>query len=435
MINIEINKNYLAEKKYIIDIVFNNYLGIKYNIIISDNSNYIIYLNNNAKIIVKDYFFRNFNDNLKYLDEKYLPKSIKYANNGFIVEKNIPIIYGNDLVTVRNNEIICNIDIFSSIFFMLTRWEEYATSTRDKHNRFPAIASLSYKNKFLNRPIVNEYIEMLWNMLKCLGISQERVINNYEVISTHDIDHIIFKDNRLKTIIGDIINRRDIHSAYYRLLYRYTNPFNSFSKIIQYNMKMNISSRFYFMAGGKTNYDCQYNLNSKYIESIIKLIKETGNIIGFHPSYSTYNNEKLWKREKESIDTIIDSNILEGRQHYIRFEVPNTWQIWENNKMLIDSSMSYPKHEGFRCGTGNEFNVFNILTRKRLNLKERPLILMDTTLKKYREMNYIKALDIVNYYKSISKKYKMPITFVFHNSSFEKVNWNHWEKVYTNIIE
>ena len=68
----------------------------------------------------------------------------------------------------------CGIDIFASSFFMLTRWEEYVNKIRDMHNRFPAYASLACKNNFLDRPIVNEYVEMLWNMLKFLGCKQEK---------------------------------------------------------------------------------------------------------------------------------------------------------------------------------------------------------------------------------------------------------------------
>ncbi len=86
-----------------------------------------------------------------------------FSKNDFIVEKDIPIIYGTDKleITEQNQNIItCGIDIFASSFFMLTRWEEYVNKNRDRHNRFPAIESLAFKNDFLSRPVVNEYVEM-----------------------------------------------------------------------------------------------------------------------------------------------------------------------------------------------------------------------------------------------------------------------------------
>ena len=78
MIKINIPNNFLSERKYIVDILFDEFLGLKYVIDVNnDTNNYDIILENGKKIIIKDSFFSNFEDGLSYLDEKNLPDKIK----------------------------------------------------------------------------------------------------------------------------------------------------------------------------------------------------------------------------------------------------------------------------------------------------------------------------------------------------------------------
>jgi hypothetical protein len=51
---------------------------------------------------------------------------------------------------------------------MLARYKEVARSDRDEHDRFPAAASLTHQEGFFERPIVNEYLEILWSCVKRL---------------------------------------------------------------------------------------------------------------------------------------------------------------------------------------------------------------------------------------------------------------------------
>ena len=131
MIKITIPNNFLPERRYIIDILFSEFLGLEYEIIPRNTKEYEIILENDKKLIIKDSFFSNFEDGLDYLDRKNISEKIKFLKNQFIIEKNIPVIYGDDEFRIQENEIICGIDIFASSFFMLTRWEEYVNKTKD----------------------------------------------------------------------------------------------------------------------------------------------------------------------------------------------------------------------------------------------------------------------------------------------------------------
>jgi len=190
------------------------------------------------------------------------------------------------------------------------------------------------------------------------------------------------------------------------------------------------------MSGGNSIFDNNYKINdAKYI---IKKIESNNHIIGFHASYNSYNNLELWQKEKDKIEEVCKLKVFEGRQHYLRFEVPYTWRIWDKNNMKVDSTCGYADVEGFRCGTGDEFFVFDVLKRKKLKLKERSLIIMEGTLngKNYRNLSKEEAMEIINYYFNITKKYHSTITLLWHNSSFDTVgNWKGWGDVYERIFD
>ena len=81
--------------------------------------------------------------------------------------------------------------------------------SRDSHNRFPLKESFAFKNKFYDTPVVNEYVEILWNMLAYLDCKQERKKRNFNVILTHDVDYPLFSSrNIFKAIGADLIVRK-----------------------------------------------------------------------------------------------------------------------------------------------------------------------------------------------------------------------------------
>ena len=109
------------------------------------------------------------NQPLETFDLSQVPVDIACVNHI------IPIIYGSRLdsgnyIDVQDSKVKLGLDIFGSAFFMLTRYEEFVKSVKDEHERFPARASLAYREGFLMRPIVNEYLEILWWSIRSFGL-------------------------------------------------------------------------------------------------------------------------------------------------------------------------------------------------------------------------------------------------------------------------
>lgn len=415
MIKIKIPNNNLNERKYILDIIFNELLGLEYSLHVGSKE-YEIELKNKEVLTIEDNFFNKYPNDLSYLKVENIPSKIE------------------------------ELDIFATSFFMLTRWEEYVNKNRDNHNRFPACESLAYKQGFLDRPIVNEYVEDLKGILLELDSSLIFKKRKYQLFLTHDVDHIYqWKSWKhiLKVALGDIVKRKSISLAFERIAEYYLirrekikDPFDTFDRLMDKSEAVGVKSRFYFMSGGVTEYDNRYKIDEVKSLKLIDKIKKRGHIIGIHPSYNAYNDFEQFKKEKNLLEKTIGQKIVEGREHYLRFEVPTTWQVWEDNGMEVDSTCGYADKEGFRCGTGDEFSVFNVLTREKLKLKERPLVFMDDN-----HCSYNKIINQNDSFNSVSvlivkaQKYNSFFTLLFHNSIFTNGKNIDFIKLYNKLLE
>jgi len=442
---ISIPNQFVAERSYIINVLFNEFLGIPYKLKVTDNSkNYSIILNSEKKIIFRDSFFSKFAKGSCYLKKENMPNDVRFVTNKFCLETDIPVIFGDESMVIKSKQIECGIDIFASSFFMLSRWEEYINKNRDQYNRFPAKESLACKYNFIERPIVNEYVEMLWAMLKSLGYKGKRKLRKYQITITHDVDIPVRWRGLFFSIIimgGDIIKRKSIKLAIKNLKnyfiskidYR-KDPFYNFDFFMDLSEKIGVKSHFFFMSGGgdfkEENF---YKINTPFIRKLISHIESRGHLLGFHPSYYTYNNMEIWRNEYEELLKNSNSEIKSGRQHFLRFEVPTTWQIWEDNKMDWDSSVYYLEKPGFRCGTCYEYSVFNILSRKKLKLKERPLIAMESSFF-HDDISPSEIEKRMDKLVKTTQKYQGNFVFLWHNSSFNTHKWQPIQYIYKEIV-
>lgn len=447
MITVMIPNNFIPERTYVVDVIFHNFLGLKYQLQYSDARDYRIVLDNGRSATIRDHFFSRFAHNEgHFLHSDNVPQTVSFAANSFTSEPDIPVLYGTGEINERNGCIECGIDLFASSFFMLTRWEEHVVPTRDMHQRFPASASLAYRFNFLNRPIVNEYVEMLWNMLVHLGLDQQRKQRNFKFILTHDVDITKFWNKYseiklLRMIAGDIFKRKTFRKipekiAEYRKVKsrQMKDPYDTFDWLMDLSDKNMLTSRFYFMAGGTSKYDNHYKINADEEMDIIRKIKSRGHVIGFHPSYNAYCDGNLFKAEKEILEKVLGQEVKEGRQHYLRFEVPDTWQLWEDNGLDADYTLSYAAKEGFRCGTCYEYPVFNVVTRKKLRLMEYPLIVMESSFFGYQSVTPEEMKRSIFSLLRTTQRYNGNFVLLWHNSSFNIGEWTSYQHIYEEVV-
>lgn len=449
LIHLLIPNNNVAERIFAVNVILSDFLGLNFKLQLGETKFAAeITLENGNKLCIEDHFFCAFNTPLSYLCKEHIPQQIQYITcnrNPFIYENDLPILFGNGNLDISNSEITCGIDIFALTFFMLTRWEEYVISERDSHGRFPAKSSLAGKFNILHRPIVNEIVEMFWAMLVHLGIRQIRNNRQFEMLITHDVDDALLWHSLyffIKKLGGDFIKRFDLKAVIYDLKSYYKtrfngqlDPYNSFNFLMQCADKHRLQAYFFFLCGGNSNFDHHVSINTPFMHELFKNIAAKGHVIGFHPSYDTLNNSKLFTQEKKALEQITGLPICYGRQHFLRFEAPTTWQTWEDHGMSWDSSLYYPEHPGFRCGVCYPFPVFNFLTRQKLKLKEIPLTAMEVSWTTYLHASPSKMLNDLLQLKQTVHKYNGTFVLLWHNSNFNTPEWKNYMFVYEQFLE
>lgn len=336
-------------------------------------------------------------------------------------------LYGNDAFDITDSTLMVGLDIFASTFFMLTRWEEAIMPERDAHDRFPGVASLAYRAGFLDRPVVNEYVELLWNALLQLGFEGQRKTRATSIQPTCDVD-FPFKWYRRSDILRSsathLYRRRwaDFKSDM-RLFWRGQDPYDTYDALMDVAEQAGSKMHFFMLAPGSTAQDVRTPIHHPRIKKLTKHIQDRGHSLGLHPSYLAYDDSELMAREKEQWEGIVGEELNVGRQHYLRFAVPKTWQVWAESGMAWDSTAGYADVAGFRCGVCYDFQVFDFKRREPLPLREKPLLVMDVTLDGYMKLSAEEAISkIKDIYQQVDR-YHGTYVGLWHNSSFNSQRW------------
>ena len=446
MLKIKIPKFCVSEIEYTCSIVFTEWLGIEYELTQSEQNHILISFAERELKINSDFFIRASSDWLEETSMPALPLKLynlnelknSLSNEIHICETEFPVLYGIPEIKFNKSCIDCGIDILGGIFFMLSRYEEIVVKERDEHDRFSAKSSIAYKENFLFRPIANEYLELLFALLKHLSPPLQRKKMQFKLCPTHDVDVPFTYLNMpfhtvMRRMLGDVLKRKSLKKAFqtYNSWYHVAknelqyDPAYTFDFIMTESEKRNLKSAFYFLPSGSPDMGWKYPITVPEMHNLLQLIDKRGHEIGIHGFYGTYLNKVAFKDDvlllQNMLETLrIGQGIKGGRQHYLQWKNPETFQIWESAGMEYDSALGFADSAGFRCGTCYEYPVYDCIQRKRLCLKELPLIAMECSITDtcYMGLGWgKKALEVFKNLKDLCRYYKGNFIILFHNDS------------------
>lgn len=444
MIEVAIPLGSGPEREYAVGELLGGILGLPFRINAEERKDYALGWGGIARLSFADAFFGRFPDGAGYLKPGNVPARVAAAIPAPGSGSALPVLFGSGEIRESGGIIHCGIDLFAGVFFMLTRWEEHVLPDRDAHGRFPATASLAYRAGFLSRPLVDEYAGLLAGLLARTGCPFVPKRQGFRVIPSHDVDFLLRYprlDLALRSFASALLKRRDPAGAF-RFLKEYgsirkgttRDPFDTFDWLMDVSEAAGTKSRFYWMSGGRTQHDNNFRIGSAAARKTLARIRERGHIIGFHPSYDAYRDDGLFLQEKKALEMAAGMSVSEGRQHYLRFEVPYTWRVWERAGMALDSTLGYGDHEGFRCGTPCEYTPFDVLERRPMKLRELPLIAMDVTLKGYRRLAPERAFEVMRGIAEECRAVDSPMALLMHNSSLSGTEWAGWPEGYRDFV-
>jgi peptidoglycan/xylan/chitin deacetylase (PgdA/CDA1 family) len=448
---IETPKSYIQEREYVIEVVMAQILGLEYTIVTADRRDIRISCTNESEMIVSEVLFAT--PHQDWLTLRSLParplrtwQSDKSKREFENIEKAMPVLYGancedDDFVHISADRIRIDMDIFGSCFFMLSRYEEIVKGEADPYGRFPASASLAFQEGFLERPIVNEYVEVLWNCMKMLWPWLSRKQRQFRVRPSHDMDapflyrYMSFR-GILRMCFHDVVQRKSIYRAIGDFLEWIrikagnieADPYNTFAQIMSISERHGLTSAFYLICDhSDSQKDGDYSPFQKDIRRILRSINKRGHEIGLHASFHTYLSKEQTKREFEILRKVcamegITQEAWGSRQHYLRWSAAHTLANLSSAGVDYDTSLSFADHIGFRTGICHEYTAFDLINRRALPIKERPLCAMECTIidKAYMGLGHGEAaFERIMRLVDKCRKYKGDFTLLWHNSRLQ----------------
>ncbi len=333
-------------------------------------------------------------------------------------------------------------DIFAASFYLITRYEEYLPHVKDIHGRFTAEQSLAFKNGFLEKPVIDIWAYKLLKIIKERFLDYEYKNREYRFISTIDVDNAFaYKHKSLVRTIGGFLN--DLYKfRIFNLWNRFAvvfrikkDPFNTFNTIINLKKEFDIKTIFFFLIADYTTFDTNVSASKTKFRLLIKDMVDYARV-GLHPSYFTMNDVLLLKKEKERLENITNMPMKRSRQHFLRFNLPETYQKLIDLEIEEDYSMGYASHVGFRASTCTPFYFYDLDFEIQTPLKIFSFALMDTTLNDYMKLTPKQSLGRIRDLKNEVKRVNGTFITLFHNESLSNyLRWKGWGRLYGSMLK
>ncbi len=412
-----------ARLRYVTDVIFGLWLDIPLSIVtessqIPEGAQFITYGGSDA-------------NGLSIYAEGLLAESVIREDLPVIADtESVPQVFISD--TPESFDV--PFDIFSGVFYCLSRYEEFQIKKRDKHHRYSASDS-PFQN-WIDIPYVDRWIRHLEVELNSRGVSTN-IDRSLKWRNTMDVDiAFAYLGRGLTRNTGSIF--RDIKNVdLYRLKERASvwsggkeDPFDTYSTFFSVLADENL---IFIPAGQKSQFDKNLDpVNAQMQELITSLSDKT--IIGLHPSYESLKNQGMILEEKKRLESVTNSSIDRSRQHFLRMILPDTYRYLLDLGINSEYSMGYHDRIGFRAGTAFSFPYYDLEKEEKTDLMIYPLIAMDSAMKNYMKLTPSEAVESIRKLVDSMKNSGGWLTTVWHNHSLsEDEEWKGWKAVYLSI--
>ncbi|MFW6017726.1 MAG: polysaccharide deacetylase family protein [Halapricum sp.] len=208
--------------------------------------------------------------------------------------------------------------------------------------------------------------------------------HSFALCLTHDVDRPYKRSHQA---LYYALAERSL--GHLRSLFAEENPYWQFEEIMALEDDLGVRSAFYFLnEPGPFASDNpldwirpetwiqqlgRYDPTDDDIAAVIRELDDGGWEVGLHGSFQSGGDRERLRYEKEQLEDVLGHPIRGGRQHYLRINTPETWQIQAELGLEYDSTLGSSSEYGFAYDYGpltplsEAFTVF-------------PLTLMEQTL-------------------------------------------------------
>ena len=275
---------------------------------------------------------------------------------------------------------------------------------------------------------------------------------SFALCLTHDVDYISvypWKERLRGLVYSKKSNVNDFLTLFFAsiknillyLLNFYKNTSYPLDKYIFIEESLDFKSTFFFVIDYKIRRkshpkDCFYSFedNIKYdkksikLKEAINLISEKGWEVGLHGSIFSQEQDMLLK-EKIFLEKKISSKVNTNRFHYLNFNIEKSIKKLIEADFLIDCSLGSNVDNGYRCGTGLPYKIYNSETKDLFSV---PLVIQDNQILSIFNYDKDKILEEVKKIFLTASKNHSCVTLLWHpNFKEDSVEFD----IYKSILE
>ena len=357
---------------------------------------------------------------------------ISFTPSGLLNETGI---WNGNLDKVKIESVDClsfngNKDLVASVFYVLTRMEEYNCFSYDDHDRFPFSHSILKKYEWVEQAVCDRWASyIIVDLLKV-----EVVKSKVEIIPTFDIDNTYaFKLksgkrralSKLKDVVKldakRITKRKSVENGE-------KDPYDTFDKIIEVGKQFS-GVKVFWLTASEGSKDRNVPIGNIQHRKLIKRVAQSVEV-NIHPSYGSFLNASQVMSERDGLESITGSSIVRSRQHFLRFQLPKSYRDLIDAGIRNDYSMGFAENVGFRSGTARAHNWFDLERNEVTELTLHPFAYMDGTLLEYMSLTPEESkLRIQKLYAEI-QNFGGDFIFLWHNETIgEYGKWKGWSQV------
>lgn len=333
-------------------------------------------------------------------------------------------------------------DLFAATFYLASRYEEYLPTEFDKHGRFQSENSTAFKLGFLQKPIINCWCAVLQQIIQSKRPEIQFEKRQFIFTPTFDIDNAWAYRNKGFTRTAGASLKDLTKGDYGNFFKRFkvvfgsdSDPNDNYDFLRKLLLANNLKSVFFFLMGDYGKFDTNINPSNKAFQKLIKEISQIADV-GIHPSYGSHQNQTQLNKEVKRLSDIIEKPVQVSRQHFLKFQLPETYNRLIAAGVTQDFSMGYASQPGFRASICVPFYFFDLNRNEETVLCVHPLTYMDGTLREYLNLNPQQAMALISSLVDEVKAVNGEFISLWHNDTVsDEKDWKGWQQVFESTIK
>lgn len=400
-------------------------------------SNFIITENKNE-------FLKSNQIKINYSSE-IIPDTIHILPSGLLNETGIrefvPPVQGvGKSVLLFPNETELGYDIFSMVFYFISRYEEWQKFVKDNHGRFEVRNCLLYKLSSLQLPLIDIRMYEFRNFITLHVPSFQFKNRNYRYVSTIDVDNVFaFKGKPFLRNMGGAVKdllRGNLIGVFQRFGTVFLNkkdPFDNYEMLDTLSRQRSIPLIYFFLYRNNTTFDRSIDPQHPVFTALLRKLIANGIEVGIHPSYFSGEDSELLSQEIKQFSLNTGKAVNLSRQHYLRFNIKTTPRDLYKQGIQFDFTMGFAGSAGYRAGTGLPFYYYDFSNEEELKIMAVPFAVMDGAYYVYSKTKLTDAKKEISEMAGLMKELNGLFITVFHERSFSELHYPGWKKLYIEL--